>query len=147
MTRRGRLPIRLRQLVTRGFQAARGKARDYLRNPGKLRGLLEGASKKSDGAPRGVFGTAWRYLLAMIRLIRAYAKGTYREVDVETLLTVVAVVLYFVNPFDIIPDWLPGIGYLDDAAVLGMALKQVRGALEKFLTWETAGERTDGAVS
>jgi len=146
MKRTRRLPSRLRQLVGRAFQSARAKAREYLRNPGQLRTLFEGASRKTRAAPEAVFGTAWRYLLAMIRLLGAYAKGTYRDVDVETLLTLIGVVLYFVNPFDIIPDWLPAIGYLDDATVLGIGLKQVRGALEKFLRWE-ATRGVDGTPS
>lgn len=39
--------------------------------------------------------------------------------------TIGAALLYFLSPFDLIPDFLPG-GYLDDAAVIVAAFKSVQ---------------------
>jgi uncharacterized membrane protein YkvA (DUF1232 family) len=39
--------------------------------------------------------------------------------------TLFAALAYFVMPFDIIPDFLAGIGYTDDAAVLALAISMV----------------------
>lgn len=38
----------------------------------------------------------------------------------------VAALAYFVMPVDIVPDFLTGIGFLDDATVLGYALQSVQ---------------------
>jgi len=87
--------------------------------------------------PRGPFGDTWPYFQAMLRLIRAYADGRYREVPENTLVVIVAAIVYLVNPLDVIPDALPALGYLDDATVLALALRRSRDALDDFMTWET----------
>jgi uncharacterized membrane protein YkvA (DUF1232 family) len=42
-----------------------------------------------------------------------------------------AALAYFVMPFDLIPDVLAGIGFVDDAAVLALALGAVSGAIKE----------------
>ncbi|MNH38167.1 hypothetical protein D3C79_991600 [compost metagenome] len=50
-------------------------------------------------------------------------------------MTIVAGLLYFVSPIDAIPDWLLGVGFLDDIAVLGWVLKTVADELGRFKAW------------
>jgi uncharacterized membrane protein YkvA (DUF1232 family) len=47
-----------------------------------------------------------------------------------------AAVIYFLNPLDLIPDFIPGIGYLDDATVIAFVFSSIRKDLLKFLDWE-----------
>ena len=53
----------------------------------------------------------------------------------QALLTIVAGLLYFVSPLDAIPDWLRGIGLLDDLAVLAWVLKTFDSELAAFRAW------------
>jgi uncharacterized membrane protein YkvA (DUF1232 family) len=85
---------------------------------------------------RKKLGTVWDDLCAMIRLVKAYASKHYREVPHRSILMVVAALVYFVSPIDLIPDWLPLAGILDDAAVLAWTAKAVHGDLEAFKAWE-----------
>ena len=78
----------------------------------------------------------WAYLQAMIRLIRAYANGTYREIPVASLLMILVAVIYFVSPIDFIPDFIPVAGFVDDALVISLALNQVKADLDAFMDWE-----------
>ena len=48
------------------------------------------------------------------------------------------VLLYFVSPIDIIPDWIPIIGYFDDLALIALAIPMLITEAEKFIAWETA---------
>lgn len=121
---------------SRAWREARQRAAGYASNPEKLKGLLDRASQKAPGARSGFAGELWTYLTAMIRLIRAYWKGTYRDVSREHLLTMIAVVVYFLMPIDVIPDWIFGVGFIDDAYVLTYALRSVKEALEAFRRWE-----------
>jgi uncharacterized membrane protein YkvA (DUF1232 family) len=41
-----------------------------------------------------------------------------------------AALAYFVLPFDVIPDFVAGIGFTDDAAVLAMAIAMVSGNIK-----------------
>ncbi|MCQ6279873.1 DUF1232 domain-containing protein [Bacillus sp. EB600] len=43
---------------------------------------------------------------------------------------------YFVSPFDIVPDFILGIGLFDDAAVIGFAIKRVSVEVEEFKMWK-----------
>ena len=121
---------------SRAWREARQRAAAYAGNPEKLKGLLDRASQKARGARSGFAGELWTYLTAMIRLIRAYWKGIYRDVSREHLLTMIAVVVYFLMPIDVIPDWIFGVGFIDDAYVLTFALRSVKEALEAFMRWE-----------
>lgn len=70
------------------------------------------------------------------RLFKAYVQGRYTDVPWKSLLLITASILYFVNPFDLIPDVLLGIGFTDDFAILLMVYNAIQNDLDKFLTWE-----------
>lgn len=74
----------------------------------------------------------------MIRLIRAYHQREYRDLPSDKLLIVVAAMIYFVSPFDVIPDWVPVLGHIDDAFVISLTLKSVLADLDAFMAWETS---------
>jgi uncharacterized membrane protein YkvA (DUF1232 family) len=75
-------------------------------------------------------------LFVLGRLIKAYGTGRYREVPWKTLLLIVAAVLYFINPLDLVPDIIPLTGLTDDFAVLLWVYNSVSDEIEKFLIWE-----------
>ena len=76
--------------------------------------------------------------MAMLRLIRAYYTGAYREIPWQSLVLIIIAVIYFVSPIDLIPDWIPVIGLIDDAFVVGLVLKSVKDDLDAFMEWETS---------
>ena len=71
-------------------------------------------------------------LVTVLELLRAWMKGEYGEVPWSTLILGTGAVIYFVNPFDAIPDILPAAGLLDDASVLGFVLAAAKNDIEKF---------------
>jgi uncharacterized membrane protein YkvA (DUF1232 family) len=120
------------------FRRATADAESYARDPTRLKKLGQDAVGKINHIPRGPFADTWPYLMAMIRLVRAYREGEYRDVSAPKLLTILSALIYFVSPFDVIPDWIPVFGHIDDAFVIGLALKSVRDDLDTFMAWETA---------
>ncbi|MDR9458483.1 MAG: DUF1232 domain-containing protein, partial [Salegentibacter sp.] len=50
--------------------------------------------------------------------------------------------LYVLSPIDLIPDFLPFVGYLDDAAVFAALLKYVRLDLQKYRDWKYDEDRS-----
>jgi uncharacterized membrane protein YkvA (DUF1232 family) len=76
------------------------------------------------------------YLQTMLRLVRAYARGEYRAVSQDALLSIVAALNYLVDPYDLIPDEVPFLGFIDDATVVAFALGKSRDDLDDFMTWE-----------
>ena len=119
------------------FAKAVKSAKSYVENPQRLRGLFEEAAKQAAAMPKEPFAETWPYFQAMLRLIRAYAEGTYVGASESTLVVVIAAIIYVVNPLDVIPDALPALGYLDDATVIALAVRRARPALDEFMAWET----------
>lgn len=72
---------------------------------------------------------------AAVRMIRAWRKGEYKMKFTDILLPALAL-LYVISPIDIIPDFVLGIGALDDLAVLAIALPLLMKEVDKFLLWE-----------
>jgi len=118
------------------FASALVSAKTYVSNPARLRGLFDEAAKEADAMPREPFHETWPYLQTMLRLIRAYSEGKYRDVPESTLTVMVAAIVYLVNPLDVIPDALPALGYLDDATVVSLAVRRSRETLDSFMAWE-----------
>jgi uncharacterized membrane protein YkvA (DUF1232 family) len=120
------------------FRRAASDAEAYASDPERLQKLVEDAVGKINIIPRGPFADTWPYLMAMIRVIRDYQRGEYRDMAAPKLLIIIAAIIYFVSPFDVIPDWIPVLGHIDDAFVISLALKSVRADLDTFMAWETA---------
>ena len=86
---------------------------------------------------KGVLGRGWDDLTTMIRLVRAYATCAYRDLPWRTIVMILGAVLYFVSPIDLIPDFIPVAGFLDDAAILSWVASAAHDDLERFRTWES----------
>jgi len=107
-------------LVSRGTPLGRilAAASAGLRHPGRS---LGGVARDARG---------------LVRMVQSAATGRYRRLPRRTLVAVIAGLLYFLDPLDAIPDFIPVIGFLDDAAVLTWVASRVRRDLDEFLTWE-----------
>jgi len=89
--------------------------------------------KFKSGGPLGRFITDIKLCFA---IIQDYVKGNYREVPYWTIAAIVAALLYVLSPVDIIPDFIPVVGYVDDALVMAACLKMVEQDLYKYKEWK-----------
>lgn len=96
-----------------------------------LAGLLASASSKIETGG-GRIASVKNDIATLIELLKAWIKGEYGEVPWNTLLLGTGAVVYFVNPFDAIPDILPAAGLLDDASVIGFVMASAKNDIEKF---------------
>jgi len=60
------------------------------------------------------------------------SSGKYKGFNLTNLLLVVAAFAYLITPADMIPDFLPGAGLVDDVSVLAWAAKQVADEIDKY---------------
>lgn len=72
------------------------------------------------------------YVLLFSEMIKAYVQGRYKKLPAITLVKIVAVLFYFVSPFDFIPDVLPFIGFTDDLALVLWVGKSIKKELDEF---------------
>lgn len=118
------------------FKLLLSQAEDALSDASSLAELVESGVARIFTLRPTTFEETWAYLTAMVRMLSAYRRGDYREIPWKSLVTVTAVVIYVVNPMDMIPDAIPVIGLTDDAAFLRISLKVVKADLDAFMKWE-----------
>ncbi len=71
----------------------------------------------------------------IIRMVKATKRGEYKMSKKSLIISSLAII-YVLSPLDIIPDWLPYIGALDDVALLTLAIPFIMKEVDKFLAWE-----------
>lgn len=123
----------------RAFDIAQEAARKVIRRRMKLLRLTKDAYVKL-GKGDGALARVALDLQTMLRLSRSWARREYRAVPWRALVYVVGAVVYFVNPVDLIPDVLTGLGFVDDAAVIAAVVRSVNAELVAFRNWERATE-------
>lgn len=79
----------------------------------------------------------------MYGMLKDYRKGIYTQVPWFTIATIAFAFLYILNPFDIIPDFVPGLGYIDDFAVLTFGLRFIESDLHNYLDWKLEHGHTE----
>lgn len=80
--------------------------------------------------------TAKEKLSVFSRIASAYATGKYRDISWKSILIVLAAIIYFLNPIDLIPDIIPVLGLTDDFSVLLWVYSTLGSEIDKFLAWE-----------
>ena len=97
----------------------------------KLDNLLKKAAQKAN-KENYTFKKIWQEITLLIQLVKAYISGQYRNVPWKVIIMAIAALIYFVNPFDVVPDLLTGIGLLDDATVIAFVMNAIRDDIECF---------------
>ncbi len=113
------------------------KAKDYIGNQQKTQGLLNRAIKMANEKKENL-EEVWDKLQLFFELVKSYSKGEYKNVSPSTILTIIGTLLYFVSPLDLVPDFIVGLGILDDAALIGFTVKKISSELDAFSKWKRA---------
>ena len=116
------------------FEQAKTRAGRLLSDPKATKKLLDSAESKMKKPSR--LDEVADELKALLRLVRFYIAGDYRAIPWESLVLIVAGIIYVVSPVDAIPDVLAPIGLIDDAAVVVFVMGVVEEEVEDFMEWE-----------
>ncbi len=101
----------------------------------KLNDVLKDEETAKEKARR--LGGFFEEFTLLWQLLCDYKNGTYCDVPWKFIAAVGFSVLYLINPFDVLPDILPGVGYLDDASVFGLVLAGFKSDIERYKMWKT----------
>ena len=134
-------------LYQRGLQISKnalfsmfvGRATRLLGRPFKVLTVLnETADKLADANSKDhKFKQLFASALTLVRLVRAYASGEYRAIPTSTIVSGLAVLLYVLSPIDLVPDFIPVLGWLDDLSLVSWFVGKFQQELLKFRDWET----------
>jgi uncharacterized membrane protein YkvA (DUF1232 family) len=71
----------------------------------------------------------------LVMMLKDYWNGEYREVPWGIIASIVVALIYILIPIDLIPDFIPGAGYIDDLGLLGFVWKLISSDVEKYCQW------------
>lgn len=118
-----------------GFFDLVRRARTTVHDYPALEAVFERAEAKFN-KEKARLNTVLDELNTLLRLLKAWATRSYTTVPVRTMALVLGAILYFLLPFDFIPDFILGGGFLDDITVITFVVQSVRKDIERFKVWE-----------
>lgn len=110
------------------------KAEEYIRDREKAEELLRKTRERAR-KNKGPLDEVWEDLHLLFDIFEDWIKGRYKEIPKGSIIAIIAGLLYFLSPIDIVPDFLPIAGFIDDAAVLALVVSQIKGDLNKYREW------------
>ncbi len=117
------------------------EAEDILKDTKKTDKLIEKALKlcgKLSNIP--YIGVFFEDVPVMCMMISDYVHGNYKEVPVATIITATAAIIYLVSPVDVIPDFIPIVGQIDDIVVIMIALRAMHNDIQDYRIWKCDNE-------
>lgn len=112
------------------------KANQIAGEDGKLQNLLKNVGERlSQVSNHPKVQAALEPILIFKRMIQAHRSGKFK-VSSKTLGLIVLGLLYFITPIDIIPDFMPILGFTDDLSVILAVFNSVKHEVHDFLNWE-----------
>ena len=84
----------------------------------------------------GLLTRLFQDLKLLLPLVRDYWKGTYRAVSFRSIVIFLVGLAYIISPIDLIPDYIIGLGQIDDVAILGLSLYFLEKDLLKYKDWK-----------
>lgn len=120
------------------FKSAKARAERILRNPEKLQNLISMALDKLNTMDKNklAVGDFFGRVKVFVRMIKAYIKGEYRMIPWKMMVMLVAGLVYFVMPVDVLPDFIPVTGFIDDITLIIWIFNSFKKEIDAFEIWE-----------
>lgn len=151
-------------LAQRGLQISKNaifnifvnRAAKLLGKPFKIVTIVnEVADKLADEKSKhNKFKQLFEVALTLVRMVRSYATGEYRAIKTTTVISGLAVLLYVLSPIDLIPDFIPVVGFLDDLSLVSWFIGKFHVEITNFRIWEqnqvtssTISQMSPGAIA
>ena len=119
------------------FNKAKRKASALLNDKKALSNIFSQAINKIKNIEaKGALKTTIAKLQVLLKMLKAYIRGEYKEIPWKSLLLITAAVVYFVSPLDAIPDFIPVTGLIDDASIIVWVFSSLKDDIMRFQTWQ-----------
>tara|TARA_B100001971_G_scaffold215193_1_gene260009 strand:+ start:99164 stop:99592 length:429 start_codon:yes stop_codon:yes gene_type:complete len=136
---------RLKKYVTSKFTKI---AQDLIENPQGLKFRLENAKDKlSKQNVIDALGKNVDDFRTLVRMAKLWITRKYNKISKQSIILVIMAIIYFITPTDFVPDFILGLGYVDDISVLKWVMVQISEDLAKFKEWEADKSHDDDLES
>ncbi len=117
------------------FKSFTRKAEALLKNKALSLNKVQEAFKNAN-VNKSALTSIWDKLHLLLSFAKDYVQGNYTIIPIGSVIAIFASLLYFVSPLDFIPDFILGLGFIDDIYILTLVYKQVSKDLEKYKHWK-----------
>lgn len=115
------------------------EAEILLKDEDKLEKFLQRLEKRLKEIP--IAGSVLSEVPVWISLVRSYTKKEYTTIPGGTIIAIISALLYFLSPIDVIPDVIPGVGIVDDIAVLTFCWKMIEADIDEYVEWRARNNK------
>ena len=127
----------LTSIIQKYYPATAAKIQTLIESNVLLEKLATTAYNKLELAIQKYADIAER-LKVITRMVQAWRNKAYTDFSYTTVFISVAILAYFISPVDLLPDFIPFIGGLDDVLLLAYLIKIIDKEIEKFVAWENS---------
>ncbi len=131
--------------IYKRFSISKTKASELIKDKEKAKAKIDEAFTKATANKEGL-QNVWSQLQLLLSLAKDYFNGSYRDISANSIIAIIAGILYFLSPVDLIPDFILGFGLIDDVFIIGLVIKQVVKDLDKYRTWKTDNGEYKGTI-
>lgn len=115
-------------------KAKQNEAEAILSDADKAEEMVRKINRKLNNIP--FVGEYFADVPTLCLMLGDYVTGKYKEIPFATMLGIVVALAYFLSPIDIVPDFIPVAGLLDDAAVIGFAIQAAHNDIAEYKEWK-----------
>ena len=122
------------EIGRRARKVSREDVADVLEKEGKAKTIVEKA---------GFLSQYWEDIKTSFALIRDWFNGSYDKVPARMIASLTGALIYLISPLDLIPDWVPMAGFVDDAAILAFVFQLSKVDLNAYRKWKRQQDEAD----
>ena len=91
--------------------------------------------QKTKKLNRNHFEKLYMQVRLALQMIKDYKAKRYTEIPWRSIGLISIGILYFLNPLDLMPDFIPILGLTDDAVALAAIFKSLQSDLKLYCEW------------
>ncbi|WP_316798571.1 YkvA family protein [Pedobacter frigidisoli] len=117
------------------FKKSQSRASAILKDKSKVSVTVENALGKAVSNRSDLEGV-WDKMVLLLAVSKDFINGNYTAIPKRSIIAILGGLVYFLSPIDVVPDFVPVLGFIDDIFVLNLVYKQVLKDLEEYKTWK-----------
>ncbi|KLT65217.1 YkvA family protein [Pedobacter sp. BMA] len=118
------------------FKKSQSRASAILKDKSKASVTVENALGKAVSNRSDLEGV-WDKMVLLLAVSKDFINGNYTAIPKRSIIAILGGLVYFLSPIDVVPDFVPVLGFIDDIFVLNLVYKQVLKDLEEYKTWKS----------
>ncbi len=104
-----------------------------------LEGVMKDEKRATEKASS--LGDQFENFKLLWQLLKDYWNGQYPNAPWKLVAAIGFAVLYLISPLDIIPDFIPVAGFIDDGTVFALVINQFQSEIDAYKEWKAAQEK------